>query len=91
MDEVAVSAKIMDDKKTQVQKDSFSVKKIFNFVGDIKSEFKKITWTDKEELKVYTKVVVSFTFVFGMAVLFADIMIQKCLAGLNIAIRLITG
>lgn len=86
-----MSAKIMDDKKTQVQKDSFSVKKIFNFVGDIKSEFKKITWTDKEELKVYTKVVVSFTFVFGMAVLFADIMIQKCLAGLNIAIRLITG
>ncbi len=81
----------MDDKKTQVQKESVSVNSMFNFVGDIKSEFKKISWTSKEELKVYTKVVVAFTFVFGMAVLFADVMIQKCLAGLNIAIRLITG
>ncbi len=43
-------------------------RKAFDFVGDIKSEFSKITWTSKQELTVYTKIVVGATFIFGMLV-----------------------
>ena len=84
-----MSAKIMDDKKSQSK--TANGKNVFNFFGEVKQEFKKISWTEKDELKVYTKVVVAFTFVFGMSVLFTDVIIQNALAGLNGFIRLITG
>ena len=89
MEKATVSAKIMDDKRSQSKPVAGSG--TFNFFGEVKQEFKKISWTDKEELKVYTKVVVAFTFLFGMAVLFVDVIIQQALGGLNGFIRLITG
>ena len=91
MEKAVVSAKIMDDKRTQTQTSSASGKNAFDFVGEVKNEFKKITWTEKDELKVYTKVVVAFTFIFGMSVLFVDVIIQQGLAALNSIIRLIAG
>jgi preprotein translocase subunit SecE len=73
------------EKKSQSgnTKESVSGKKIFDFIGDIKTEFKKITWTEKEELKTYTKIVVGTTFLFGMMIYFIDLIIQGVLAGLN--------
>lgn len=91
MEKATVSAKAMDDKKSQTQAQQISGKSLFNFIGEVKQEFKKITWTEKDELKVYTKVVVAFTFIFGMSVLSCDVIIQQVLAGLNGFIRLITG
>lgn len=84
-----MSAKIMDDKRTQSKQAAGNG--AFHFFGEVKQEFKKISWTDKEELKVYTKVVVAFTFLFGMSVLFVDVIIQQALSSLNGFIRLITG
>lgn len=81
----------MDDKRSQSQQSAVSGKEVFSFIGDVKSEFKKISWTDKEELKTYTKVVVAFTFLFGISALFVDVIIQQTLAGFNGLIRLITG
>ncbi len=91
MEKAIVSAKIMDDKRSQSQQSAVSGKEVFSFIGDVKSEFKKISWTDKEELKTYTKVVVAFTFLFGILALFVDVIIQQTLAGFNGLIRLITG
>lgn len=91
MEKATVSAKAMDDKKSQTQPQPMTGKSFFNFIGEVKQEFKKITWTEKDELKVYTKVVVAFTFLFGMSVLFCDVIIQQALTGLNGFIRLITG
>ena len=58
-------------------------KKIFDIVGDIKTEFKKITWTSREELRAYTKIVVGATFAFGMSIYAVDLIIQTILASLN--------
>ena len=62
-----------------------------DFLGDIKDEFKKISWTSPEELRAYTKIVVAGTFIFGMGIYFMDIIIQTFLSGLNFLMRLIGG
>ncbi len=46
---------------------------IQEFMGDIKDELKKISWTSPEELKVYTQIVVGATFFFGMGIYFIDL------------------
>ena len=62
-----------------------------NFLGDIKSEFSKISWTSPEELRTYTKIVVAGTFIFGMGIYLMDIIIQTVLSGLNGIMSLIAG
>ena len=62
-----------------------------NFLGDIKSEFSKISWTSPEELRTYTKIVVAGTFIFGMGIYLMDIIIQTVLSGLNGFMSLIAG
>ncbi len=65
-------------------------RKAFDFVGDIKSEFSKISWTSKQELTVYTKIVVGATFIFGMLVYLSDLVIQRSLITLDAIFRLIS-
>lgn len=87
-----MSLSTMEERKTQTQQvEKVSTKKAFTYLEEIKSEFKKVTWTSREELIVYTKVVVAFTFFFGMAVYFTDVFIHQFMVGLNNAIRWITG
>lgn len=54
-----------------------------DFVGDVKEELKKISWTSREELIVYTKIVVAMTFIMGMGIYLVDILIQNFLHGLS--------
>lgn len=61
------------------------------FIGEIKDELKKISWTSPAELKVYTQIVVGATFFFGMGIYILDLFIQGVLNGLAMAIRLIGG
>ncbi|MCE5316490.1 MAG: preprotein translocase subunit SecE [Parachlamydia sp.] len=61
------------------------------FVGEIKEELKKISWTSPEELKAYTQIVVGATFFCGMGIYLIDLLIQFCLNGLALIARLITG
>ncbi len=65
--------------------------KLQEFVGEIKEEFKKISWTSAEELKVYTQIVVGATFFFGIGIYILDLIIQAVLNGLAATIRLIGG
>lgn len=62
-----------------------------NFLGDVKSEFGKISWTSADELRTYTKIVVGATFSFGMGIYLMDVVIQTLLSGLAAFVRLIGG
>jgi len=94
---VVAEVKPMDVKRTQqlaasATKDkSFSLKQVVEFVGDIKAEFKKISWTSYEELMAYTKIVVGATFFFGLGIYVVDLFIQGFLTSLSGLIRLISG
>jgi preprotein translocase subunit SecE len=71
-------------KKAQLkQESSASGGSPFEFLGDVKGEFRKITWTSQDELKAYTKIVVGATFAFGMVIYGTDLLIQTALASLD--------
>jgi len=61
------------------------------FFGDVKAELFKIDWTDKEELKVYTRIVVIATFVLGLCIYGMDLLIRNVLVGMGAFVHLITG
>jgi preprotein translocase subunit SecE len=96
---MAVDVNMVEVKKTQelskpAVKTAETVEKASqwqNFLGDLKDEFRKISWTSPEELATYTKIVVIGTFVFGMGIYLMDLTIQGVLAGLGSLIRLIGG
>jgi preprotein translocase subunit SecE len=74
---------------TLVQKKS--KKKKVSFFRGVKEELKKVTWTSKKELKVSTKVVVISTFVFGIAIYVADLILKGALDGLSMLAKWIGG
>lgn len=93
---MAAQVKSMEIKKTTpsvtVEKEhTASSKQIQNFVTDVKDEIQKTTWTSREELIVYTQIVVSATVLFGMAIYLWDLMIQTALVGLHGIVSLISG
>ena len=60
-----------------------SLKKIFDFIEDVKAEFMKVNWTNKEELREYTKVVVMVTLASGLMIYGVDIVIKSVLETIN--------
>lgn len=92
---MVVEVKTMEPKKNQQavlhsSKDKeVAAKKlqVAEFVGEIKAELKRISWTSSEELKTYTKIVVGATFFFGMGIYFMDLIIQAGLWILESALR----
>lgn len=83
----------MEIKKSQAATKESSIKRIAasDFVGEVKSEIKKIHWTEKDELISYTKIVVASTFFLGMGIYIVDLFIQSILSGLGTFARFITG
>lgn len=55
--------------------------------GGVKQEFNKITWTSKDELKVYTKVTVIATFAIGLGIYLADLVIRLGLTGIGSLVK----
>lgn len=70
---------------------SFSLATVNGFAQDVKDEVKKITWTSKDELFFYTKLVVGATLVVGMSIYLLDLVIQTSFVTLNLLLRLITN
>lgn len=66
-------------------------KKVVEFVGAVKEELKRVEWTSKEELKSYTKIVLISTFLFGLAIYLADLLIQGFFSGFNFIVKSIAG
>ena len=58
-------------------------RKAYAFFEEVKVEFWKIQWTEKEELRTSAQVVVVATFVLGMIIYLADLVIQRLLGGLE--------
>lgn len=97
---MAVDVKTMEVKKTQqiakpvAAEQTETVVKAGqwrDYLGDIKEEFKKITWTSPEELRTYTKIVVTGTFLLGMGIYLMDLTIQGVLSGLNFLMGLLSS
>ncbi len=63
----------------------------FDVIEDVKTELKRVTWTSKEELQVYTKIVVGATFTVGMLVYTTDIVIKTALETINFVLRAFGG
>jgi preprotein translocase subunit SecE len=96
---VAVDVKTMEVKKNQqlikpvetnAKAKETKAARYQDFLGDVKSEFKKISWTSPEELKTYTKIVVVATFLLGMGIYIMDLAIQFALNALGFLVRLIS-
>lgn len=64
---------------------------VLGFIGEVKEEFHKISWTTPEELKLHTKMVVGATFLFGMGIYFADLCIQSVLHLIGTVFHFIFG
>jgi len=75
----------------EAAEDKLSKTSISDFVGDVKTEVGKITWTSREEMQTYVKVVIGATFFFGMGIYLVDLLIQNVLNGLSVLTRLIGG
>lgn len=93
---MVVEVKRMEAKDTKQQTPSVVEGKVkrkswFDYAEDIKTEFKQINWTSKEELKTYTQITVGATFFFGMMIYFADLVIQTALGLMTYIVRLIAG
>jgi len=61
------------------------------YVRELKEELKKVTWTTREELILFTKIVVGATFAFGLSIYAADLTIKGVLKGFATLVHLIFG
>lgn len=84
------SMEIKKPQNTTVEQEKNS-KRVLEYVTEVKSEVQKITWTSRDELIFYTKLVVGATFVFGMVIYLLDLTIQGVLSSLNYILHLIGG
>jgi preprotein translocase subunit SecE len=78
-------------KKSALSASKFEGKKVVEFVGAIKQEFRRIEWTNAGELKSYTKIVLASIFLFGMGIYLIDLILQGILGGVNIVVKFFTG
>ena len=67
------------------------MKKAFRRFEDLKSEFFRIQWTEDGAVASIAKVVVLATFVCGMVLYIADLVVQRTLIGVDGVLRLIFG
>jgi preprotein translocase subunit SecE len=91
---IKVSAEVttMEIKKSQQTiEQAMLFKRSEQFVGDVKAEIRKITWTNRDELFFYTKIVVLSTLLFGLSIYGLDLLIQGTLSTLSFLMHLISG
>ncbi len=82
----------MDTQKMSSTKvSSFSVRKAFRRFEDLKAEFFRVQWTEENNVLSMAKVVVVATFVCGMVLYLADLIVQRALTGMDSILRLIFG
>ena len=93
---VGINSRTMDLKKEQrdpVIREGGAPQKVAkrHYIEDIKTELKQVTWTSKEELFAYTKIVVGATFLLGLGVYLVDLGIQLTLDMLTWLTRITIG
>lgn len=91
---MGAEVKSMDIKKLQtasIGDKPLKKARVQDFVADIKSEILKINWTSREELIVYTQIVVVSTFVLGIGIYATDLFIQGFLHSVSYLFSFISG
>lgn len=68
-----------------------SVAPKIGYLQSLKDELKKVTWTSKDELVMFTKIALGATFAFGLGIYGVDLLIKSCLTGFKGLIHLIFG
>lgn len=64
---------------------------LLTFFSSVKQELKKVDWTNKEELKSYTKIVLLSTLISGTFIYLVDLIIRGFLGGINLLIKFFVG
>jgi len=62
-----------------------------NYFREVQQELKKVSWTTKKELFRSTKIVLSFIFIFAIAIYISDLSIRSVLNIINILARAVIG
>jgi preprotein translocase subunit SecE len=62
-----------------------------NFLRELQKELKKVSWTSKEELKVFTKIVLLATLFFGFGIYLIDLILRSGLNVISFIFRIIFG
>ncbi len=62
-----------------------------SYISELKEELKKVTWTSKDELILFTKIVVGATFALGLGIYGVDLLIKGVLNGFGALVHLIFG
>lgn len=94
---MAAEVKAMENRKqdnnAQVTKQAAALEKfkLRDWIESLKTEIRSIHWTSKEELRVYTQIVVGATFFFGMGVYLIDVVIHGVMNLLSWAASFIVG
>ncbi|MEI6242370.1 MAG: preprotein translocase subunit SecE [Chlamydiota bacterium] len=65
--------------------------KKLSYFRQAQQEFKKVSWTTKEELIAYTKIVVSATLLLSFSIYIVDLLVRGSLSTLGWIARMITG
>ena len=68
-----------------------SRRSIFSYMGELKEEMKKVSWTTQEELKFCTKIVVGAVFLFGISIYVADLVIKGALDAVKALSHMVFG
>ena len=58
----------------------YNEKKLKSFISDVDFEMKKVSWPTWEELRGSTYVVLTLTFILGLYLFFADLILSKILS-----------
>lgn len=77
----------MEAKKTN----SRSKKSLFVYIQEMKEELKKVSWTNKKDLKFSTKMVVLSTLFFGVGIYLVDFLIKGSLDLIRTIVHFIFG
>lgn len=62
-----------------------------SFFRQVQEELKKVSWTTKDDLKTCTKIVVGSTFLFGLGIYLADLVIRGGLEFIRFVFRMFGG
>ena len=84
----AAKAEKKDEKKPEkkVEKKKADKKpgifrRLLNYLGDVKSEMRRVVWPSKEELKSYSVAIIAMLIVFGIVIWLVDSGIVAALVG----------
>ena len=81
----------MEKLSSQTEREPSKKRLRSGYVRELKEELKKVTWTSKDELIGFTKIVVGATFFLGLGIYGVDLLIKGVLNGFGTLVRLIFG